>query len=186
MISVRKTAPPDAPAILRLAAAEPLFSREDREVVDELLLDCLEETEPGDYRFLTAVDDGKVMGFACYGPTPLTQGTYDLYWICVSRRRRRQGYGLALLKGVIRGVRREGGRLIVLDTSGRRDFAPTRAFYEHAGFHPSARVPGFYGRGDDLMMYYYPVRQSQRKRKPKARPRSRPAGADRTKPGRDN
>jgi GNAT superfamily N-acetyltransferase len=157
MTSVRKTASRDASAILRLAAAEPLFSREDREVVEELLLDYLEESEPGDYRFLTALDEGRVVGFACYGPTPLTHGTFDLYWICVSRRRRREGYGLALLKGVIRGVRRERGRLIVLDTSASRAFAPTRAFYEHAGFQPSVRVPSFYGRGDDLQMYYFPL-----------------------------
>jgi ribosomal protein S18 acetylase RimI-like enzyme len=169
MISVRKTVPSDAPGIRRLAAAEPLFSREDREVVDELLQDFLVE-DPGDYRFLTAVDEGRVVGFACYGPTPLTRGTFDLYWICVSRRRRRQGYGLALLQGVVRGVRREAGRLIVLDTSGRADFAPTRAFYERAGFRPAAQVPGFYGRGDDLVMYYYPVAPSRPRRRVQADP----------------
>ena len=166
MISVRKTAPADGPAILRLAAAEHLFSSEDREVVDELLQDYLEETEPGDYCFLTAVDEGLVVGFACYGPTPLTHGTYDLYWICVSHRRRRQGHGLALLRGVIRGVRRQRGRLIVLDTSGRHDFAPTRAFYEHAGFKAAARIPAFYGRGDDLIMYYYAVTLAKKNRRP--------------------
>jgi len=165
MTSVRKTVRQDAAGVLRLAAAEPLFSREDREVVEELLFDYLEETEPGDYRYLTAIDGGRVVGFACYGPTPLTHGTFDLYWICVSRRQRRRGYGLALLKGVIRGVRREGGRLIVLDTSARRSFAPTRSFYEAAGFKSSARVPAFYGRGDDLVMYYFPVPDSKRKRK---------------------
>jgi len=172
MTYVRKTGRQDGRSILRLAAAEPLFSREDREVVDELLQDYLEEAEPGDYRFLTAVDGGQVVGFACYGPTPLTHGTFDLYWICVSRRRRRRGYGLALLQGVIRGVRREGGALIVLDTSARRDFSPTRAFYEAAGFQPTARVPDFYKRGDDLMMYYYPVRR-------KATPRGKKAAGPR-------
>ena len=165
MTSVRKTVRQDAAGVLRLAAAEPLFSREDREVVEELLFDYLEETEPGDYRYLTAIDGGRVVGFACYGPTPLTHGTFDLYWICVSRRQRRRGYGLALLKGVIRGVRREGGRLIVLDTSARRSFAPTRSFYEAAGFKSRARVPAFYGRGDDLVMYYFPMPDSKRKRK---------------------
>ena len=104
MTSVRKTVPRDASAVLRLAAAEPLFSREDREVVEELLFDYLEETEPGDYRYLTAIDDGRVVGFACYGPTPLTHGTFDLYWICVSRRQRRRGYGLALNPAGTRAV----------------------------------------------------------------------------------
>ncbi|MBF8255648.1 MAG: hypothetical protein HW375_555, partial [Anaerolineales bacterium] len=32
-------------------------------------------------------------------------------------------------------------------------------------FQPSARVPGFYGRGDDLMMYYFAVRHPRKKRK---------------------
>lgn len=169
MTSVRQTVARDASGILRLAAAEPLFSREDREVVEELLFDYLEEEEPGDYRYLTAIDDGRVVGFACYGPTPLTHGTFDLYWICVSRRQRRRGYGLALLHGVIRGVRREGGRLIVLDTSARGDFAPTRAFYEAAGFRPSAHIPDFYGRGDDLLMYYFPIPRLRKKPTNRAR-----------------
>lgn len=64
-------------------------------------------------------------------------------------------------------MRREGGRLIVLDTSARRDFAPTRAFYEAAGFKPTARVPAFYGRGDDLVMYYYPVAKPEKKHSPR-------------------
>ncbi len=170
MTSVRKTARADAPAILRLAAAEPLFSREDREVVEELLLDYLEEPEPGDYRFLTAIDEGRVAGFACYGPTPLTRGTYDLYWICVGRRHRRRGTGRSLLLAVIRGLRRSGGRLLSVETSGRRDFAPTRAFYQQAGLDATARVPNFYAPGDDLVIFTYAV-QKARPRKPSTRGR---------------
>jgi len=174
MTSVRKTARADAPAILRLAAAEPLFSREDREVVDELLAEYLEESEPGDYRFLTAVEDGRIAGFACYGPTPLTRGTYDLYWICVARGHRRRGTGRALLQAVIRGIRRNRGRLLSVETSGRRDFAPTRAFYERAGLIATARVPGFYAPGDDLVIFTYAVRPS-RTRKPSKKPRRKAA-----------
>ncbi len=155
MISVRNTAPADAPAILRLSAAEPLFSREDRQVVHELLDDYfVDDDDPAEYTFLTARLDGRVVGFACYGPTPLTRGTYDLYWICVNRRIRRKGVGRALMQGVVRRLRRAGARLLKLDTSGRKDFAQTRAFYEREGFLPSARVPGFYARGDDLVIYY--------------------------------
>jgi len=165
MTSVRKTARADAPAILRLAAAEPLFSREDREVVKELLADYLEEEEPVDYRFLTAVEEGQIAGFACYGPTPLTRGTYDLYWICVGRRHRRRGTGRALLQAVIRSIRRNQGRLLSVETSGRRDFAPTRAFYERAGLTATARVPGFYAPGDDLVIFTYAVRTPRTRRK---------------------
>jgi len=75
MISVRKTTPPDAPGILRLAAVEPLFNREDREVVEELLLDYLEETEPGDYRFLTAIDGGVPSTFEKRASTSAVEGS---------------------------------------------------------------------------------------------------------------
>ena len=171
MTSVRKTARADAVAILRLSAVEPLFSREDRQVVEELLLDFLEDPEPGDYRFLTALDQGRVAGFACYGPTPLTRGTYDLYWICVGRGYRRRGTGRALLLAVIRGLRRSGGRLLSVETSGRRDFAPTRAFYERAGLAATARVPGFYAPGDDLVIFTYTL-QKPRRRQPSAKGRA--------------
>ncbi len=164
MTSVRKTARADAAAILRLAAAEPLFSREDREVVEELLLDSLEDPEPGDYRFLTALDEGRVAGFACYGPTPLTRGTYDLYWICVGRKYRRRGVGRALLQAVLRRLRRSGARLLSVETSGRRDFAPTREFYERAGLTATARVPGFYAPGDDLVIFTVAIQKPRRRK----------------------
>lgn len=166
MISVRTTVSADAPGILRLSAAEPLFSREDRQVVQELLEDYfVDDDDPAEYTFLSARLDGRLVGFACYGPTPLTRGTYDLYWICVDRGLRRKGVGRALVQAVIRRLRRVGARLLKLDTSGRKDFAETRAFYERAGFLPSARVPGFYGRGDDLVIYYRPIAPGRRRRR---------------------
>jgi ribosomal protein S18 acetylase RimI-like enzyme len=163
MTRVRSTGKADAAPILRIARSEPLFSKEDQEVVEELLLEFLEDPE-GDYFFLTSVEDGKVAGFACYGPTPLTRGTYDLYWICVARSKRRKGHGRALLRAVVRRIRREGGRLITLDTSGRPDFGPTRAFYEREGFKPTARIPSFYRRGDDLVIYTFVVPRPSAKR----------------------
>lgn len=164
MTRIRPTVRADALAILRIARSEPLFSREDREVVEELLLEFLDDPH-GDYIFLSAVADGELAGFACYGPTPLTRGTYDLYWICVHRSRRREGHGLALLRSVIRRIRRRGGRLIVLDTSGTSGFGSTRAFYEKAGFRPTARIPDFYRRGDDLVIYAYTLGSSRRRSK---------------------
>ncbi|HSR46903.1 MAG TPA: GNAT family N-acetyltransferase [Anaerolineales bacterium] len=156
MTRVRPSGKADAAPILRIARSEPLFTKEDREVVEELLQEFLADPG-GDYFFLTALDDGKVAGFACYGPTPLTRGTYDLYWICVARSKRRKGYGRALLRSVVGRIRREGGRLITLDTSGRPSFAATRAFYEREGFKASARIADFYRRHDDLVIYTYPI-----------------------------
>lgn len=153
MTHIRPTTAEDAPAILSMASFEPLFSREEANCVEELLTDYLERPDHNGYHFLTAESDGRVTGFACYGPTPMTQGTFDLYWICVDVSARGQGIGKRLISQVEQEIAARRGRLIVIDTSGRPEYAPTRVFYEKMGYRPTARVPEFYGQGDDLVVY---------------------------------
>jgi GNAT superfamily N-acetyltransferase len=153
MIAIRPTQSEDADSLLRLAGAEPLFSKEEAETVAELLEAYLEEEDHDGYYFLSAVDEGRLLGFACYGPTPLTQGTFDLYWIAVAEAAKGQGVGRALMARAEDEVRALGGRMIVLDTSGRSEYAPTRAFYHRLGYSQSATVPDFYAPGDDLVIF---------------------------------
>jgi GNAT superfamily N-acetyltransferase len=157
MIVIRPTQPEDADSILRLAGAEPLFSKEEAETVAELLEAYLTQDDHDGYFFLSALDEGKLLGFACYGPTPLTQGTFDLYWIAVSSAARGQGVGRALMAHVEDEIRALGGRMIVLDTSGRLKYEPTRAFYHRIGYTQSATVPDFYAPGDDLVIFSRPL-----------------------------
>ena len=153
MIVIRPAQPEDAESILRLAGAEPLFSREEAETVAELLEAYREQEDHGGYFFLSAMENEKLLGFACYGPTPLTQGTFDLYWIAVDSAAKGQGVGRALMARVEDEVRALGGRMIVLDTSGRPEYEPTRAFYHRLGYTQSATVPDFYAPGDDLVIF---------------------------------
>jgi hypothetical protein len=46
---------------------------------------------------------------------------------------------------------------VYVETSGRRDYAPTRAFYERAGYRPEARLADFYAPGDDKWIYVKPL-----------------------------
>lgn len=153
MIDLRSTQPGDADSILGLARVEPLFSPQEAETVAELLEEYLTLEDHNGYFFLSAVDKGKLLGFACYGPTPLTQGTFDLYWIAVSAAAKGRGVGRALMARVEDEVRALGGRMIKLDTSGREEYAPTRAFYLRIGYTHSATVPDFYAPGDDLVIF---------------------------------
>jgi ribosomal protein S18 acetylase RimI-like enzyme len=153
MLSIRESTAQDGAAILRIASAEPLFSRQEAETVAELLHDYLERADHNGYFFLTAESEGALLGFACYGPTPLTQGTFDLYWICVRRDLQRQGAGKALMQRVEDEVRQQAGRLIVLDTSGRHEYEPTRRFYENLGYTRAATLPDYYAPGDDLILF---------------------------------
>ncbi len=153
MITIRPTQPEDRASLLRLALAEPLFSPQEAATVADLLADYLAYPDHNGYYFLSALDDERLVGFTCYGPTPLTRGTYSVYWLCVAPSGRRLGTGRGLMAQIEAEVRAADGRLIVLDTAGRPDYAPTRAFYEHIGYVRAATVPEYYAPGDDLVIY---------------------------------
>jgi ribosomal protein S18 acetylase RimI-like enzyme len=106
-----------------------------------------------DYRFVGAFDGDDLVGYACWGPTPGTEGTFDLYWIAVDASRQGGGVGSQLLAHVERTLQAGGGRLIVVETSSRADYAPTRAFYERRGYTRAATLPGYYAPGDNLVIY---------------------------------
>jgi ribosomal protein S18 acetylase RimI-like enzyme len=153
MITIRPTLPEDATSILRIASSEPLFTVEEAECVEELLRDYFGRPDHNGYFFLTALLEGKTAGFSCHGPRPLTEGTYELYWIAVDHAFSRRGAGKALMTSVEAAVRQLQGRMIVVETSGTEAYAPTRAFYESLGYQRAATIPEFYRPGDDLVIY---------------------------------
>ena len=105
-----------------------------------------------DYIALGAEQDGRLVGWICWGPTPCTLGTYDLYWMAVDPALQRGGIGTALLHGMERrllGV----ARLIVVETAGRADYRGTRAFYQARGYAVAATIPDFYAAGDAQVIY---------------------------------
>lgn len=106
-----------------------------------------------DYRFLGAFDADDLVGYACWGPTPGTTGTYDLYWIAVDRSRQGHGVGTQLVSAVEQRLQADGARLLVVETSSRDDYTPTRRFYERRQYTRAATIPGYYAPGDDLVIY---------------------------------
>ena len=135
----------------QLTAATGLFRPEEVAVAVELL----EESCAGadDYRFVGAYAGEELVGYACWGPTPGTDGTWDLYWIVVDPARQGQGIGTELLTDVEQRLTAGGCRLVVVETSSRADYRATRAFYERRGYTRAATIPGYYAPGDDLVIY---------------------------------
>lgn len=144
----------DGLSILEIAGGIDLFEPGDVEVVKELWTEFTTQGETKSwYHFIAARRDGKVLGFACYGQRPLTQGAYDLYWIAVDKNHHRQGIGEILLGQAERQVRQRGGRLLIAETAGKRAFEPTRRFYLKTGYALEARIRDFYSPGDDLVIF---------------------------------
>ena len=148
--SLRSVRASDRAAIEQITRSSALF-REDEIPVAVEVFDAAAAGDPS-YSALAAEIDGRVAGWICWGPTPCTLGTWDLYWMAVDPSLQGSGVGTALIREMehrLAGL----ARMIVVDTAGRADYAGTRAFYEARGYRAVATIPDFYAPGDDQIAY---------------------------------
>jgi GNAT superfamily N-acetyltransferase len=154
--------PGDRDRVSELLVATAAFSDEEIGVALELLDSCHPERSEGpafarssdqDYEFIGAYDDSdRLLGYACFGPTPATVGTFDLYWLAVDPAAQGRGAGRALVRWVEQELASRGARLLVVETSSRADYAHTREFYARGGYAEVARVRDFYAPADDRII----------------------------------
>jgi D-alanine-D-alanine ligase len=152
-VHLRSLSPHDRHPIEQLVVATRAFNAEEEAVALELVDEALAKGEGSGYYFRVAAFEGKVVGYTCYGPTPLTEGVYDLYWIAVDPELQGRGVGRELLRGAEADVRQRGGRMILIETAGKPSYAATRAFYERSDYREVARLPDYYAVGDDKVFY---------------------------------
>lgn len=140
-------------APIRLLLIDTGFFRDDEiEVALELLDANMNRTD--DYQAHTAVDDtGSVLGYVCFGKTPMTLSTFDLYWIAVNPKSQKGGVGKTLFEFTCKEVARQGGKLIVIETASQPKYEPTQRFYEKIGCTLEARIRNFYSVGDDKLIF---------------------------------
>lgn len=144
----------DGPQIHSINANTSIFSAVETETVDEMLEESLTQgVEKSGYQFLVFKEEGRVLGYACYGPHSLTNRTYDLYWIAVDPNARGGGVGKKLLAAAEERMRAEGARLIIVETSGLPAYESTRAFYHATHYKHEATLKDFYSDGDDLVYF---------------------------------
>jgi GNAT superfamily N-acetyltransferase len=148
--SLRTLTAADRGRIEEISRAVGLFQADEISVALEVF--DAEVAGSPDYIALGAEHDGRLAGWICWGPTPCTLGTFDLYWMAVDPALHGAGVGTALLHAMearLAGI----ARLVVVETAGRPDYAPTRGFYEARGYRAVSRIPDFYAPGDDQVVY---------------------------------
>jgi ribosomal protein S18 acetylase RimI-like enzyme len=149
----------DVPALRRLVASTgAVFHREERAIALELLEERLARGAKCGYWFFFAERDGDLVGYAAWGPVPLTRRSFDLYWIVVAPAARGKGLGRALLELVERGVAARGGGNLYIETSSKSEYARTRRFYREAGYRRVAELRDFYAPRDHKLMFCKVVR----------------------------
>jgi len=145
-----RTLADEVASIVALVEETGFFRPDEIEIAAEVLESAVNR---GDYESYTFRVGGVAVGWICFGATPCTIGTYDIYWLAVSARLQGGGIGRRLMEFAEAQVQQAGGRLAVVETAGRPDYEPTRRFYERIGYVLEHQIVDFYAPGDDKMIY---------------------------------
>jgi len=133
---------------MRILRNTPEFKPAEVAVAEELINGYLEDSIGYGYYILIAEAGSVLSGYICYGPTPLTEGTWDVYWMAVAKESQGQGIGGALLKAAEGKIGEAQGRLAIIETSSIPLYEKTVRFYLGQDYEIVASIPDFYAPGD--------------------------------------
>jgi GNAT superfamily N-acetyltransferase len=142
----------DRPALVKILRRTPEFKPAEVLVAEEVIDSFLDDPQESGYHVLIAESEATVVGYICYGPTPLTEGTWDIYWMAVAQEKQGKGIGAALLETAEKSIKKAGGRLAIIETSSIPSYEKTRRFHSRHGYELVARIPDFYAVGDDKLI----------------------------------
>ena len=160
---IRPITAADRDGVSRILANAGNFSADEVRIALELIDEWLELGEESGYLtyVLDSAEDGAgVLGYICFGPTPLTEATYDLYWIAVDKSKHRGGVGKRLLKFAEEEIVRRGGNLLLVETSSQEAYGGTVHFYERTGYELVGKIKDYYRPGDDKLTFAKRLAQS--------------------------
>jgi GNAT superfamily N-acetyltransferase len=153
-MQTRSPSPQDRETLVRLVAPEhgSPFRPEEVSCALELLAAVLDPPEGNTYEARVLVEHSDVpISYACFGQTPMTDATFDLYWLITAADHRGRGVGAALLVDVEEELRERGARTLRVETSSLEGEGGARRFYLRAGYEEVGRIADFYRPGDDLV-----------------------------------
>lgn len=144
--------PADRQSVREIVAATGYFNPPEIDVAVELVDERLAKGDASEYYFVFGELAGQTVGYACYGPIPATQGSFDLYWVAVHPSQQGKGLGKILVRETERLAAAAGCRRLYIETSNRPQYASTRIFYEKVGYAIDAILKDYYAPGDDKVI----------------------------------
>ncbi len=148
---IRLQSSADIEPVLDIVRLTGFFRKDEVEIAKEVLQDAADGKEG--YQSYVATIDDRPIGWICFGLTPCTLGTFDIYWIAVDKHRQGAGIGSRLLKFAEEKISLLKGKLIVIETSGSQIYQATQRFYHSNGYELEAKIADFYAAGDDKLMF---------------------------------
>ena len=154
---IRPLVAADRSGVFRILENAGNFTPEEVATALELIDEWLELGEHSGYLTYVLESQGEegseVLGYVSFGPTPLTESTYDLYWIAVDKSKHRGGVGKKLMKFTEEEIARRGGNLLLIETSSQETYGGTIQFYERTGYELVGKIKEYYKPGDDKLIF---------------------------------
>ncbi len=143
----------DQGAVEELLRSTGFFYGNEIEIARELVEARLHQGQASGYEFLMAEHKGRLIGYGCFGPIPLTSHRFDIYWLAVAKDWQNQTIGRQLLIRMEQMIKADKGEIIFIETAGRALYEPTRQFYLRQGYTEVARIPDYYADQDDRVVF---------------------------------
>jgi ribosomal protein S18 acetylase RimI-like enzyme len=150
---IRPTLPADTEILVPLAQETGVFKPHEIRALREVLDDYHSTNQAHGHRCVTYEQAGQILGFAYYAPAAMTDRTWYLYWIAVTRQTQARGIGGKLLKYLEDDIRQSLGRVMFIETSSLPNYNLTRKFYVKHGYEKGATLVGYYADGDDMIVF---------------------------------
>ncbi|MDZ4247554.1 MAG: GNAT family N-acetyltransferase [Dehalococcoidia bacterium] len=142
----------DKPSLVGILKDTPEFKPSEVAVAVEVIDSYLSDPEKSGYYVLVAELGSAVVGYICFGPTPMTECTWDLYWEAVDRKLQGQGIGSTLTRAAEDAIKKADGKLAVIETSSSEGYEKTLRFHFSQGYEINSRITDFYAPGDDRLI----------------------------------
>ena len=152
---------PKKEAMIDAAVKTGVFRPKEIDVLGELI-DEMSSNNETTYRTLSIYEGEDLAAFAIFGRTPLTDFSWDVYWLVVSPKEQGKGLGGRIMKEVEKIMTCGAGNAVIrVETSTREEYAGARKFYEGKGFRKVGIIEDFYSKADGLVVYVKNITSSK-------------------------
>lgn len=147
---IRKIEKKDIPHLKNVIDSTGLFPSE---LLDDMIADYFNNPNSSDIWLTLELDEVPVVVAYC-APERLTSGTYNLYLIAVLKDHQGKGLGATMMQYIEQLLKKQGQRVLLVETSGLPEFESTRRFYDKSYYQRAAVIREFYQEGEDKIIFW--------------------------------